>query len=263
MKKQTKSAIVILVWLVYFLFGGVLYASTADNSPITTRILSVTVYPQMALIKKDVSFNVKRGENNLVISGVTPELIDNSIQVRAKDPTLSILEVKVSESYLNPYEQKEVKELQERLNSLERQIALKMAEREAIKGLAGIVEKFSPSLKESPLNSQSINSYFELVEKILLKTSKNIAVLDEELKKLNKEKESIEKELKNYGSKKEQTKSVAVTLYSKTEQKASIELSYLVSSAGWRPGYDLRADSNSGKVTTEYIATITQKTGED
>jgi len=237
--------------------------ATADGTVLNSKLISVTVYPEMALIKKALTLKLKKGENRVSLSGLTPEIIDDSIQATTFEPEMSILDIKVSETYLSEFHQEEVKRLKERIEEIERSILVKNAEREAIKSFSSTIDKFSPQIKEHPINIPAINAYFELIEGLFKKTGRSIAEIEEELKKLNKEKENLENELESYGSKKEKSKVISILLFSKREGIGTVEISYLVKSARWSPNYDLRANSVTGKYNIEYIAIIFQNSGED
>jgi uncharacterized protein (TIGR02231 family) len=259
-----KRALISFVFpfLLIFLTSSFPFAQT--NSPvINSRLISVVVYPETALVKKAITANLKRGENIITLSGLTPEIIDDSIQISLSNPDINIVDVKVSETFLSPFEQEEVKRLKEKLEEIERAILLKNAEKEAIKLFSSTIERFSPQLKDQQINIPAINSYFELIEKIFKRTGKTIAEIEEELKRLNKEKTNLENELKGYGKRKERTKGISILLYSKKDSRGIIEVSYLVQGAGWRSGYDLRTNSITGRYVVEYIAMIFQNSGED
>ena len=252
----------ILIFLLIFLASSIFHAQA--NSPIVnSKIVSVIVYPEMALIKKAVTVELKKGDNTATLSGLTPDIIDDSIQISSPEPDINILDLKVSETYLTEFEQEEVKRLKKQLEEVEKSLLLKSAEKDAIKLFSSTIERFSPQLKDQQMNIPAINSYFELLEKIFKKTGRAMAELEEELKKLNKEKERLESELKSYGSKKEKSKALSILLYSKKEGKGTLEVSYLVRGARWSPGYYLRANTVTGKYTVEYLAMISQNSGED
>ena len=56
---------------------------------------------------------------------------------------------------------------------------------------------------------------------------------------------------------------VIITVDAPTAVKTRIELNYLVSNAGWIPGYDMRADKANNQVDLTYKASVYQDTDED
>ncbi len=59
------------------------------------------------------------------------------------------------------------------------------------------------------------------------------------------------------------THRITVTLKANDLAKGKLNVSYLVSGAGWRPIYDLRSEVSSGKINLNYKAQVFQNTGID
>jgi len=256
-----------LCFVIFLIAIGILSGSSvfADSSPtLKTRIKTLTVYPEMALVKQEVLADLKIGENVISVVGLTPDLMDNSLQVSVNDPKIKLLDVKVYESHLQAFNQAEVKKLKDKIESIEKELFFKKAEKDAIKQFNSVITKTLPQPKDQQANIPFINSYFEVMENALKKVGKNLTELDLEISRLEKEKENLEKELTNYGQKKESIKIAEITLYSKEVVKnVPIDLSFLLKSAGWKPYYSFRIDSQSGKYSIDWSAMIWQKSGID
>ena len=54
-----------------------------------------------------------------------------------------------------------------------------------------------------------------------------------------------------------------ITVSAKAAVTGKLNFSYVVSNAGWTPLYDLRSDSNTGKINLTYKAQVYQTTGLD
>jgi uncharacterized protein (TIGR02231 family) len=233
----------------------------------SSKILSVTLYPDMALIRRAVQVELRRGENTVVLEGLTPEIIDASVQVDVEVGSaaeVNVLDVKVWETFLSAFKQREeIEKIKQRLEEVDREILLKGAEEEGVKIFISNVEKFSSSAKERIASINVVSSYFELIEKILMKSERRLAEIEDNLKKLNDEKNKLENELKVYGDKKEKTKSIEFLVYSRKDSVSTLMVSYLVRRAGWKPSYDIRADTVLNRCSIEYLAMIFQSTGED
>ena len=244
-----------LCFVIFLIAIGILSGSSvfADSSPtLKTRIKTLTVYPEMALVKQEVLADLKIGENVINVVGLTPDLMDNSLQVSVNDPKIKLLDVKVYESHLQAFNQAEVKKLKDKIESIEKELFFKKAEKEAIKQFNYVITKTLPQPKDQQANIPFINSYFEVMENALKKVGKNLTELDLEISRLEKEKENLEKELTDYGQKKESIKIAEITLYSKEMVKnVPIDLSFLLKSAGWKPYYSFRIDSQSGKYSID------------
>jgi uncharacterized protein (TIGR02231 family) len=256
--------------LTSFLFCScILYSQPSEyRSPVmSSKILSVTLYPDMALIRRAVQVELRKGENTVVLEGLTPEIIDASVQVDVEVGSaaeVNVLDVKVWETFLSAFKQREeIEKIKQRLEEVDREILLRGAEKEGVKIFISNVEKFSSSAKERIASINVVSSYFELIEKILMKSERRLAEIEDNLKKLNDEKNKLENELKVYGDKKEKTKSIEFLVYSRKDSVSTLRVSYLVRRAGWKPSYDIRADTVLNRCSIEYLAMIFQSTGED
>jgi len=75
---------------------------TAQKSEVepSSKLQKIIVFTDKAMITKDASFSVKRGENVVRISGITPYLVDQSVQVSLLGQTdIAISEVTVEETF--------------------------------------------------------------------------------------------------------------------------------------------------------------------
>ena len=70
-------------WLILFttlIFFHNAWALPVEIEP-SSKIRNVVVFTQSAMIKKEARFPVKKGENIVRISEITPYLVDASVQV--------------------------------------------------------------------------------------------------------------------------------------------------------------------------------------
>jgi len=259
-----KVFFLVFISIEYLLTCTVYSQSSESPFVISSKILSVTVYPDMALVRRELRVSLKKGENTITLEGLTPEIIDTSVQVSLEGAGVDILDVKVWETFLSTLKQREeIEKIKKRLEEVEREILWKSAEKEGTRIFISNIEKFSSSMKERLTNINVINSYFELIEKILMKSQRALADIEGALKRLSDEKNKLENELKIYGDRKEKTKNILILLYSKKDSVEVLKVSYIIRRAGWRPSYDIRADTSLNRCMIEYVAMIFQATGED
>ena len=71
-----------------------------------SKLQKVIVFTDRAMITREATFSVKKGENSIRISGLTPNLVDQSVQINLIGQTdINISEVNVEETFLNKTEQ--------------------------------------------------------------------------------------------------------------------------------------------------------------
>ncbi|MFN3134623.1 MAG: mucoidy inhibitor MuiA family protein [Candidatus Kryptonium sp.] len=247
--------------LSFAFFAFMLYLA---GDAVKSKITSVVIYRDDAFITKTISALVEKGENQIKIDRLTPDLLDQSVQVEIlKGKDVKISDVKVEETYLEKPEVEKVEKLKAKLDSLNDLINSKKGEIEVILGEIEFLKKLPPTLQGQKLTTVDLENYFKFYGKWLSESMKKKTKLEKELEKLNREKKLIENELNQLSSTKERSKSIQINLLSASKGEVEIKVAYLVSGATWKPGYEVRANSNAGKVDLNLFAFVRQSTGED
>ena len=120
-----------------------------------------------------------------------------------------------------------------------------------------------------PLLKEAIEYY----TKKMMIINKKIQVLRRENDKLNREKTGMNTRLKEFNNQLnnnggnikplEPTYRITITFKSDASVSGKINVSYLVSDAGWTPMYDLRSETSSNTINLNYKAKVHQNTGID
>ena len=75
------------------------------------------------MIKKEAVLHVQKGENRVKITGITPYIMDESVQVGIKGKSaVKVIDVKVEKTHLPKTQQEKVQKLQTKLDSLNERI---------------------------------------------------------------------------------------------------------------------------------------------
>ena len=89
-----------------------------DFTDITTKIKKVILFPDRAQVYHEGSIDLKAGKTVLRVKGLSPRLIQGTIQVEGKG-NFMIMAVNQKVNYLeNPIESEEIKELRKRIEKL-------------------------------------------------------------------------------------------------------------------------------------------------
>ncbi|MCP9754718.1 mucoidy inhibitor MuiA family protein [Lacihabitans sp. CCS-44] len=238
-----------------------------SQTKISSKIVSVTVYKSGAQITREAIADLKNGENNLVIKGVSPELDKNSIQVKFMDATIS-------------------------LNSLSHQLSLNNEE-DYVQMNAKII-KSNNAINEEKKRLKIEQTLLDYQEKMLLSNqnvggtysgmkpedlTKTVDYFDAKMKKVlnakynaNRKLDSLEIEIKENNRKlndlgqNNENKLSEIVINLKAKQNKSqtkIIVTYFLQNAGWSPSYDFNALSLDKPLNVLYKAKVYQYSGED
>ena len=254
------------IWLILFATFVVFHNAWALPVEIeaSSKIRNVVVFMEGAMIKKEVRFLVKKGENTARISGLTPYLVDQSIQVDIEGKSaVRISEINVATTNLKKAPQEKILKLQAKLDNINEHIKTGSNEISVITSSTDFLKKVMPFSQNQKVTQSEVEDHARFLEKTLTGNYERIAVIEAKLKKLQEEKSTIENEMKDLNSS-DKSKSIEFYLISPDDNKEiNLVFSYIVNNAGWAPLYEVRADSDASHINMNYFATINQSTGED
>lgn len=249
--------------------SGLLLISNAWSMPVeiepVSKIQNITVYSDRAMIKKDAVIHVQKGENLVKITGITPHLIDDSVQVSIKNRSaVKVIDVKVEKTFLQKTQQEKFQKLQAKLDNLNERIKEHTNEIASINSSSDFLKKVIPFAQNQKVSSSEVAAHARFIEKNLSENYAKSARIELKIKTLQEEKKAVENELRDALSSKDRSKSILIILNAREAVNETVlSYSYLVEKTGWSLHYDMRADSLSGKLETNCFALIRQATGED
>lgn len=227
-----------------------------------TKVNAATLYLTGAELSRETQINLKRGNNLLIFKGLSPFVNEKSVRISG-DIDLSILSISTKTNYLT--KEKELPVIQKlkdslqiiveklRLNSDE--ISAYKAEKEMImanKSIGGTNNGVPISeLKQSA----------DFFRERLMDINKRIAKLEWKNIKLKSLSQKYRNELKEVNARSSYSeKDVLVLLSSEADRNSKIKLQYLVSNAGWAPGYDIKAIDLNKPINLTYKAKVFNNT---
>jgi len=178
------------MFLVFMLvvFSGETLTAAVEIEP-TSSIQHIIVYPDSAMIKKQAVFPVKKGQNVIRISGITPNMVDASIQTSIKDGAgVKIADVKVEKTYLAKVSQEKTKKLKERLESLEELIKANTNRIIVLNSSTDYLKKVVPFSQNQKITPSEIDAHVKFFTRSLSENYEKIAQAEGKLKKLREEK---------------------------------------------------------------------------
>lgn len=241
--------------------GSLAYGDTIEISP---KIVRVTVFSNNALVEKEGKISLEKGAHTISIPGLTPNLINNSLQIKMEGGrSVKISDIKIEQTYLQKSDREKVDRLQTKLDHATDLIKTKTDEIAIITSSNDFLKKTTPFSQNQKVLISELKDHTAFLEKSLAENYNRIAKIENEVKELQKEKVLIEKELSALKTP-DQSKSVQIALSSSADLKdQKIEVSYMVNYVRWTPLYIVDADSVSGKVEWSDFVSISQASGED
>ena len=254
-----------------------------EKELVKSTLNEATVYSQGAQLHHKASYSIKAGITEISMEGISSYIDPKSLQVKATGNVV-IIDSKYTLFYPQPEVKandgipvKIVKEMAQLTDSLEMLgFDLKEIQDEiAIYKAAQNIISMNGAVRGSGKVNDSINLLKQTVEYYTNKMNEiNKKLLALEKKKKDKEKiqqrlQERYNNLQNYQNQTYDPKKyapiprVVVTVSATEAVSGKISFSYLVSQAGWVPLYDIRSDSQTGKISLTYKAQVFQNSGID
>jgi len=271
-----------LISLIYALIAcNVLFGN--EKEIIKSSLHEVTVYSQGAQMHHKASYSIKSGITEISIEGISAYIDPNSLQLKATGNVV-IIDTKYTLFYPQPEVKpnegipaKIVKEIALLSDSMEwigfdlqeiqDEIAIYKAAQNII-SMNGAVRGTGKVNDSIALLKQTVEYYTNKMNEI----NKKLLALEKkkrEKQKIQQRLQSRYNDLQNYQNQNYDTQKytpiprVVVTLSATEACSGKINFSYVVSQAGWTPLYDIRSDSQTGKISLTYKAQVYQNSGID
>ena len=240
---------------------------------LTTTIVAATVYTDRVRLTRRGLINLEPGTHIVEIPELPLNLNPNSLRASVYgSASARLLGVQIKRIFYTDQPsdsvrklEEEIEKMQDELNRLDAKAELIEQNRTILDKLAGQVATYATALAAGEITVEQQLVFFgklrkqaEILNDETLSIQINHRQVNRLLDKLTKELEQIQnaRPYERYAA------LIDVELLSASN--LTIEVSYLVSGAGWKPLYDLRLLEKEGSSTLEisYLADVTQNTGE-
>lgn len=254
----------LLLTLICIIVSQITYAQISQKT-IETKIEKATIFLNGAQINRSGKVTVSHGNTEIIFSGISPYINNQSIQVKGEGK-FTVLSVVHKLNYLQEQAKQadiqkvdDLKELlQDKINMENNMMAIYLNEETLLSKNQGIVAQ-NTGLKMIDLKDAADFHRIRLTELKQKETeiNKTLKKLNAEMTKLNKQRDELSKQASTA------TSEVVVTVESKETVNADFSLSYFVDKAGWYPTYDIRVIDILHPITMAYKANVYQSSGED
>jgi len=252
---------IVFFFLVFFL-SSIVFSQNFKEKKIETNISDVKVYLNNAEISREKKIVLPEGNSRVVFTGLSPELIDNSVRFNIS-PEVSILQITVVTNYLENDKQKpKIKVLVDSVSYIDNKIKDLQDELVAYHSALDVLKANKTIGGQNngvQLNSLKVTVDYYLSEN--LKLNKKITKINRKIVKLNVRKSNINKQLLELNAQPIITrKEVELLISTDKSQTCSFSLKYLVNNAGWTPLYDIKTEDTDKPVKLTYRAQVYNNT---
>jgi hypothetical protein len=267
------SNVIIVLMMVQLLSATTTTTIKKAGATMLSKISQVTVYPDRAMVTRELKQNLSPGRHLLEFSGLPVGIDDRSARVKGQGMAVAtILDVSVKRAFPEIKPRTDLTELEQQKENIQKELRTLADKKDALKKK----EKFLEQLMQKTLDSITLEKNPKPLSLVELKKMSDFQ--EERLNQLYKAKRGIAERVKLLkeenrvldekidwapsGQKKEQ-KSVFVDVYVKKTGNLKLSLSYIISGASWAPTYDLRVGRPGEMDKLTYSAVVNQTTGED
>jgi hypothetical protein len=238
----------------------------------TSRITHVTVYPDSALVTREVDVPAGAGLVELVISPLPQATVASSLYTESAEG-IRVLTTRFRTRPVREDTREEVRKLEEEIKKLQAEQRKVQADVRALEGNTKLLDKLENfttastvhATEKGKLDSDSTIALAKYLMEGRTERGKQMVALQEQTLDLAEKMDFAQRKMRDLTAGTSKIERDAVVVVDKVQPGAGrVKLNYLVGSAAWRPQYKFRAGkTDKDQVTVEYLAAIMQQTGED
>jgi hypothetical protein len=237
-----------------------------------SKIVSVTVYPDSALVTREVEVPAGAGTLELVVTPLPERTVNSSLYSEGGDG-IRVLTTRFRTRPIKENTREEVRKLEDKIKTL-RQTAEKIqADTEACKQNAALLSKLENftaastqhATEKGKMDSDATIALAKYVMEGRSEKTKDMVNLQQQLQNNQEDMEFAKRKFQELTAGTSRIERDAIIVVDKANAAdGKIRLNYLVDAASWRPQYKLRAGKDiKDAISLEYLAAIVQQTGED
>ena len=239
-----------------------------------SNITAVTIYPDRVRLTRRGSIKLEAGTRAIELPELPLTIHPDSIRASvfgSKSARLLGVEIR-KDFYVDQPSgavrdmEEDIQKKQDELKRLDAKLELIRQNRANLDKLAGQANIYATALAAGEMNAEQQLEFLGKLRKQSEKLDDETITVQANQRKVERQLEALEKELEQLQNQTPHERYKAVVHIEATSASSlTLEVSYVVSGAGWRPLYDLRLVEKEGYPTLEvtYLADVTQSTGED
>jgi uncharacterized protein (TIGR02231 family) len=277
MKNSKLFLSLFLVVSIYFvtLQSNIAFSQNPNSQPVISKIEAVTVFRTRAQITRLAKANLKAGKNEIIFTGLSSKLIENSFQLLANSNQVTIFSVQPTvTSRRNPQAWKISEKIRDSLQNA------RTAQKELSDNLEVLqneekllISNQTISSQNRPLTPTELAAMADFIRKRISTVRKEIRETNQEQNDNNLLINRLQSDLSRMLNQNTNSSfdlsvdvpsgEVIVSLEAKSDVSVEFMLQYLVTHVSWNPIYDLRAKEVGEPMEISYRAHVSQTTGID
>ena len=257
----------LLVWMLAAAASPLL-AVTVDQ-----KITAVTVFPDRALVTRSGTVKLDSGTQTVVFDNLPLNLEEDSVRAKASSESkLKIIGVEMRRDYKEATQNTATKQLQDAIGKIDDQERTLKDEAWQNKQRQDFLDEMKSKVttpssgdgKDAAPTVQAMQGFFEMYGTETSKISNRWREIEFALRDLDKQRGDLSNQLSLLQQPAApNTRSAIVTVEATDTGTAQLQVTYLISGAGWEPQYDAYADPDTQKVDLTYYGVVRQTTGEN
>jgi uncharacterized protein (TIGR02231 family) len=268
---MTKRQVIAPALIATLAAPGLAFAAEPASLDIATAPVEVTIYDSQATVLRQGEVEIPAGESIVVLHGLPAEIVEDSVTVKGTSAGKVVIGSIDTRGQLvaEAVNQKRA-ELDAAIRDIDDKIGLvdvRLAAFDAQKNFVAALSRLPQTPAQTPApswsNSETWKSAWNTVHDGVLDVETNINTARHDRRQLEEERARLAARADGLGADVKRMLEIAIPVTSDKPARLALSVAYQVPHAAWRPIYDLRLDTTSGKVTVLQQATITQSTGED
>ncbi|HEY74499.1 MAG TPA: mucoidy inhibitor MuiA family protein [Thermoflexia bacterium] len=238
-----------------------------------TTITAVTVYPDRARVTRSGAATLEPGSHRLEILELPLSLDADSVRASARGTASArLFGVDVRRDFYTETPAERVRALEEQVESLEDEMRgidaqdkLLKQEHSTLGELAGQTEIYARGLAYGKVDAEAQMALFDSVRERVKEINAALLELTISRREMERRLQKMQKELDQVrGAKRRERYAGIVEIEVHQAGELTVELTYVVSGAGWWPLYDIRLSGEERPaMAVGYLAQVTQRSGED
>jgi uncharacterized protein (TIGR02231 family) len=239
---------------------------------VVSRVNAVTVYPNSALVTREVEVPAGTGTLELTVTPLPPTTVNSSLYTEGSEG-IRVLTTRFRSRSIQEDTRADVRKLQEEIKEFLLSRERLTADIEALEDHLKTLEKMKgflsvttvQSAEKGMLNSEAAIALSKHIRESRLETARELIDLKQQVQANQEQTEFAQRRLSELSTGPVRVERDAIIVVEKSNAAAgTVRLNYLVDSASWRPQYKLRAGKTAkDQVQLEYLAAVVQHTGED
>ncbi len=238
----------------------------------SSKIVQVTVYPDSALVTREVDVPAGQGTMELTVNPLPQHTINSSLYSEGGDG-IRVLTTRFRTRPVKEDTREEVRKLEDEGKKLRQEQERLQGESQVLQQNMGLLTKLenfttastTNATEKGKLDSDATITLAKYLMEGRTEKARQQVELQQKSQDVSEQIQFVARKLKELTAGSSKTERDAVIVVDKANNApGKVRFNYLVSTAGWRPQYKVRA----GKKTTdpvqlEYLAAIVQQSGED